>query len=428
MSIKKKILLIHPLGVNWMPGETDMSRIANIMPPLGLLSLAAWVEKTGHEAYVHDCYAFPNQDDKVFDYVKNISLDYVGFSTTTSSFLDAVRIAKKIKELNNSLKIIFGGVHISTLGERLMRDYPVIDFGVIGEGEKTLEAMMKNSADGFNHIPGLLLRDSDHIIATRPRSINELLDLDDLPFPAYDKLDGFPAIYKLPIFNYPKAPNTTVVSSRGCPYSCSYCDRTVFQRTFRFNSPEYMFDLVKHLNQKYGIRHINYYDDLFTLKRDRVETFCELMISSGLGVTFNCAARAEHIDLKLLKLMKKAGCWMMSLGIETGDPELLKLHRSNSDLEMIRKKVVMIRKAGIRTKGLFMMGLPGESEESIDKTINYALSLPLSDVNMAKFTPFPGAPLYKDIKKYGSFDENWELMNCTNFVFVAKNFTKERLE
>jgi radical SAM superfamily enzyme YgiQ (UPF0313 family) len=126
--------------------------------------------------------------------------------------------------------------------------------------------------------------------------------------------------------------------------------------------------------------------------------------------------------------MKKAGCWMISLGIETGDPELLKQHRSQSDLDMMRERVDWIRRAGIRAKGLFMLGLPGETEESIDKSIEYVLSLPLNEFNLAKFTPFPGSPLYRNIREHGAFNERWELMNCLNFVFVPRGFTEQRLE
>ncbi|MDH3974934.1 MAG: B12-binding domain-containing radical SAM protein [Deltaproteobacteria bacterium] len=427
-SKKRSILFIHPRGENWMPGEKDMSRIANIMPPIGLCSLAAWVEKHGHQAYIHDCYAFPGRDDKIMAQIASNPPDFIGFTSTTSSFLDAIRIAKQIREMRPEIPIIFGGVHITSMREKLMRHYPVIDYGVVGEGEIPLASLMESDFQDLSEIPGLLYRKADDIKFTGYGKKNQLLKLDELPFPAYGKLEGFPEAYKLPIFNYPKSPNATIVSSRGCPYQCSYCDRTVFQQSFRYNSARYMFDLVKHLNKEYGVRHINYYDDLFTLKRSRVVEFCELMINNKLGVTFNCAARSEHIDLDLLKLMKKAGCWMISLGIETGDPDLLALHRSNSDLQMIREKVALIRKAGIRTKGLFMVGLPGETEESIDKSINYALSLPLNDMNVAKFTPFPGSPAYDTIHDYGSFEENWEMMNCTNFIFIPRGFTKERLE
>ncbi len=425
---KRSILFIHPKGENWMPGEADMSRIANIMPPIGLCSLAAWVEKYGHEAFIHDCYAFPGRDDKIMAHISSNPPDFIGFTSTTSSFLDAERIARKIREIKPDIPIIFGGVHLTSMKEKLMTDYTVIDYGIVGEGEIPLLSLMDGDYGDISEIPGLLYRDGKEVKFTGYGKKNQLLTLDDLPFPAYGKLEGFPQAYKLPIFNYPKSPNATVVSSRGCPYQCSYCDRTVFQQSFRYNSAEYMYNLVKDLHENYGVRHINYYDDLFTLKRSRVVEFCELMIKGNLGLTFNCAARSEHVDLELLQLMKKAGCWMISLGIETGDPDLLKLHRSNSDLDMIREKVSLIRKAGIRVKGLFMVGLPGETEESIDKSIKYALDLPLNDINVAKFTPFPGSPIYDTINEYGSFDENWEMMNCTNFIFIPKGFTKERLE
>lgn len=428
MKTGKKILFIHPLGVNWQPGKSDMARIANIMPPIGLCSLAAWVEKHGHQAFIYDCYAFPGQDERILESVRRDPPDFVGITTTTSSFKDGVRIATLIRGINPGIKVIFGGVHVTAFREVLLRDYPIIDYAVVGEGELPLLALMDGQYASLNEVPALLYRDGGAIVFSGGGKHCQLEDLDELPFPAYHKLEGFPKAYKLPIFNYPLTPNVSVVSSRGCPYSCSYCDRSVFGRGFRGNSAGYMFRLVEHLNKNYGVRHINYYDDLFTLQRKRVVEFCNLLIESRIGITFNCAARSEHVDLEMLTLMKKAGCWMISLGIETGDPELLKKHRSNCDLEMIREKVALIHKAGIRVKGLFMIGLPGETEASIDKSIEYAMGLRLDDMNVAKFTPFPGSPLYADIRKYGTFNEDWELMNCTNVVFVANGFTEERLD
>ncbi len=433
MARKKKVLFIHPLGENWMPGVQDLSRVVNIMAPIGLLSLAAWVERHGHRADVHDCYAFPGQDDGIFAYLKEERPDYVGFSTTTSSFMDGIRLAQRVREARPGVKIVFGGVNMSALRERLLRDFPVIDYGVAGEGEQTLTALLEADGEGLRSIEGLLFRDREEVVFTGFRKAQ--LDMDSLPFPAYEKLQGFPKSYKLPLFSYPKAPNTTVITSRGCPYTCSYCDRSVFRRTYRYNSPEYMMELLAYLKKRFNIKHVNIYDDTFTLKKERVVKFCELKIRSGLKMTFNCAARTEQLDLDMLKTMKKAGCWMISLGIETGDPELLKRHRSylpssrmDNPLENIRAMVQLIKKAGIRVKGLFMLGLPGETEDSINKSMEYVFSLPLDDFNLSKLTPFPGAPIYADIRDHGSFEENWELMNALNFIFVPKGFTRERLE
>lgn len=431
---KKKILFVHPLGENWTAGEEkDMSRIANIMAPLGLLSLAAWIDKHGHHSKIHDCYAFPGQDEKIYEYIKNAQPEFIGFSTTTSSFLDGVRIAEKVKSIKHDIKVIFGGVHISALRDQLLKDYSVIDFGVVGEGEQTLLEIMENTHTDFSGIEGLIHRSNGEVIFNGFRK--KLIHMDDLPFPAYEKLHGFPKSYQLPIFSYPKAPNTTVITSRGCPYECSYCDRSVFRKTYRYNSPDYMVNLLIYLQKKFNIKHVNIYDDTFTLHRKRVMDFCELKIKSKLEMTFNCAARAEQIDLEMLKMMKKAGCWMVSLGIETGDLELLKKHRSylpkdkvENPLEDIREKILLIKKAGLRAKGLFMMGLPGETEKTIDQSMAYVFSLPLDEFNLAKLTPFPGAPLYSDVKNCGSFYEDWEMMNALNFVFIPQGFTLERLE
>lgn len=433
VSHKKKILLIHPLGENWITGQLDVTHLFNIMPPMGLLSLAAWIEKHGHRADIHDCYAFPGLDDRIFRFLRQERPDFVGITSTTSSFLDGIRLATRAKEVLPGVRTVFGGVHMSSLREQLLRDFPVIDYGVVGEGEQALLELMQADDRDLRSIEGLLFRDAGEVVFTGFRQ--SLLDLDTLPFPAYEKLQGFPDSYKLPIFSYPKAPNATIITSRGCPYTCSYCDRSVFRRTYRSNSPEYMIELMNTLQRRFNIKHVNIYDDTFTLKRKRVIDFCELKNKTGLNMTFNCAARTEQLDSEMLSVMKKAGCWMISLGIETGDPALLKRHRSflpnggtEDPLEKVRTMVHQIKRAGIRVKGLFMLGLPGETEESIEKSMEYVFSLPLDEFNLSKLTPFPGAPIYKDIREHGTFEENWELMNAMNFMFVPKGFTRERLE
>ena len=133
-GVKRKIVLIHPLGECWVAGEKDVARIANIMPPLGLCSLAAWVEQHGHQAFIHDCYAHPGDNEKIYDLVRTEQPEFVGFTATTSAFLDGIRIAEKIKAIAPNTTIVCGGAHISALRESLMKDYPVIDYGVVGEG------------------------------------------------------------------------------------------------------------------------------------------------------------------------------------------------------------------------------------------------------------------------------------------------------
>jgi radical SAM superfamily enzyme YgiQ (UPF0313 family) len=186
---------------------------------------------------------------------------------------------------------------------------------------------------------------------------------------------------------------------------------------------------MKHLRRHFGIRHINVYDDLFTTNRKRIGALCEMLTRRPLGVQFNCAVHAGHADDDLLSMLKDAGCLMISVGIESGDPELLERHKASVSLEQVRETVTRIQAAGMRAKGLFMMGLPGETEESFQRTSDFVLSLGLDDMNLSKFTPFPGAPCWQTIEEDGTFEEDWRQMNCLNFVFVPGAFeSRERLD
>jgi radical SAM superfamily enzyme YgiQ (UPF0313 family) len=422
----KKILLVHPLGYRADAAGHDISRIANIMPPLGLASIAAYLEQRGSSADIVDCYARPDSDKAIRDYLLAEQPAFIGLSCTTSSFHDGIRIAELARQTLPGIRTVFGGPHVSALKESLFPNFPAMDFAVIGEGEETMAELLRSGRDDPATVKGIIYRQGSEASFTGYRET--ALVLDDLPFPAYEKLAGFPHSYRLPIFNYPTTPNTSCISSRGCPYACSYCDRSVFRRSFRYNSATYLYEHLRYLQERFGIRHINFYDDQFTFNRQRVEEFTGLMIDRPLGMTFNCAVRAEHIDHDLLRRMKSAGCWMMSLGIESGDEELLAQHRQNADLDGLAVKIRMIKESGIRTKGLLMMGLPGENEASIRRSMKYVFSLPIDDFNLAKFTPFPGSPIYEKIHELGTFEEDWEKMDCMNFLFVTKGMTRERLE
>ncbi len=396
------------------------------MPPLGLASIAAFLAERGIDATIVDCYARPDSDQVIRDYLMEKRPAFLGLSCTTSGFLDGVRLGAFAKDVLPGIRVICGGPHVSALKMDAIAPFSAIDMLVLGEGEQTLADIMGCEPGEEWALSGVVCRLDDGEIRTSDAR-GAFLDLDALPFPAYEKLDGFPDAYRLPIFNYPTVPSTSCLSSRGCPYSCSYCDRSVFGRSYRYNSAEYLYEHLAYLKERFGIRHVNFYDDQFTYNRRRVVDFTRMVADRPLNMTFNCAVRAEHIDEELLASMKAAGCWMISLGIETGDAELLALHRKQADLDLLADKVRMISRAGIRTKGLFMIGLPGETEASVKRSNRYALSLPLDDINVSIFTPFPGTPLYEQADSLGNFEENWEKMDCMHFQFVPKDMTKERM-
>ncbi len=422
-----KVLFINPFGSNWIEGREDKSETAIRMAPNGLASMAAYLEKQGVETAIHDCRG-PVTRDSTRDLVALVSEfkpDIVGFTAVTSSFLNAYKIAEAIRMHSRHVMIAVGGVHVSALRGKILERFPAIDVLVTGEGEKAIAELAAGNSP--ETIQGLVFRDGSGIRDNGLRT--DLVELDTLPFPAYSKLDGFPRSYEAALFNYPKAPTATIISSRGCPYQCSYCDRSVYRRSFRYNSPEYLYEHMAYLKGEFGIRHIFFYDDLFTFNRERIEKFCGLLRAKPLGMTFNCAVRVGHADDELLRMLKASGCWMVSLGIESGAPEILARHKTKVNFVEMRDTVKRIQRAGIRAKGLFMMGLPGETEETIKMTTDFINGLELDDMNMTKFTPFPGSPLYQTIHDEGTFDEKWELMNCLNFVFVPKGIaSKERLD
>ena len=422
-----RVVLVHPKGSNWVPGRKDITATANRMAPLGLLSIAAWLDQEGNEVFVHDClgpHALKNNAAHA-ETILGYHPDLVGFSATTSGFLDGYDLAKLIKTACPEIQTVFGGVHVSSMGKVLLNDFKHIDFLCRGEGEVTLADL----ASGMEHrlIEGLIWRNGAQTVTNPTRPV--ITDLDTLPFPSYDKLNGFPKGYNLPLFSFILGPGATMVTSRGCPYQCSYCDRSVFKKGYRFNSAEYIYEHMLYLRKQFGVRHINIYDDLFTANRSRTLDLCSLLIQKPLGMQFNCAIRVGQIDDPLLKMLKKAGCLMLSLGIETGDPALLEFHKPGVHLEEVGDAVKQIQANNLRAKGLFMMGLPGDTEASIRKTSDYVMSLDLDDMNMSKFTPFHGAPIWSRIHEFGTFDQDWRKMNCINFVFVPKGIdSKEKLE
>ena len=204
----------------------------------------------------------------------------VGFAGIISAFLDGYTIASKLKASHPHIQTVFGGVHISALGSQLLQEFPHIDFLCMGEGEETVLAL----AEGYTpaSIAGLIWRDGETICANPVRE--HIADLDSLPFPAYEKLDGFPQQYSLPLFSYIKAPGGTMITSRGCPYQCSYCDRSVFQRGYRYNSAEYIYEHIKYLHKQFGIPPFDLSSPPSPLQRKKIKTKKQHKINKTLRI------------------------------------------------------------------------------------------------------------------------------------------------
>ncbi|MDR2678326.1 MAG: B12-binding domain-containing radical SAM protein [Zoogloeaceae bacterium] len=418
-----RVTLVHPAGFNFVPGQPDFTVLANRMAPIGILQLASWLEKHGHPTQVHDCLGplAPRGIEANAEAILATDPEMVGFSATTSGFMDAADMAAYIKQKRPHVRIMFGNVHVSSIGAPILDHFPEIDYLSVGEGEGATLDLANDLAPA--DIPNIIYRDGTGRAVSNPRR-PRILDLDELPFPAYEKLAGFPQGYHLPLFSYAKRWGATMVSSRGCPYTCSFCDRTVFERLYKYNSPQYVHDHFRHLRDHFGVHHINIYDDLFTAHQKRVHELCELLIAKPLGMDFNCAIRTGHTSDELLALLKRAGALMVSMGIESADPAMMARHKAGVTLEAVKKTVEQIHAAGLRAKGLFIFGLPGETPETLKATSDFILELDLDEMNMTKFCPMYGAPLWDECVsgREGDFIEDWRLMNCLNFVFKPKGF------
>ena len=417
-----RVTLVQPAGFNFVPGQPDFSVLANRLAPIGILSLASWLERHGHAVTVIDCLG-PHAPEGTAAHAEAILAsrpELVGFSTTTSGFMDALDMAEIVKARAPAVRTIFGNVHVSSIGAPLLAHFPEIDYLCVGEGEGTLLDLAEGRP--ASEIDNLVYRDGERVV-TNPRRAR-IQNLDELPFPAYEKLAGFPRKYHLPLFSHEKRWGATMVTSRGCPYTCSFCDRTVFERRYKYNSADYMVEHMRYLRDRFGVHHINFYDDLFTAHRKRVSEFCEGLIDRPLGVDFNCAIRTGHTSLEQLQALKAAGALMVSLGIESADPGMMERHKTGVTLDEVRETVELIHRAGLRAKGLFIFGLPGETPATLRATSDFILSLDLDEMNMTKFSPMYGAPIWNECRngEAGDFDEDWRLMNCLNFVLRPSGF------
>ncbi len=424
----KKIVFINPPYERIAKGYAFVKHITNNAPSLGLLHLAAEVRLRGYVPRIIESDIFNLSVEEVVDEVEKDQPAYVGITLFTVGVWNAAAISREIKKRLPQTVIIVGGPHISSMGEETMERFREFDYAVNGEGEMVLLELLAVLETGGNpfSVPGLIFRKGPFVNKTPGRPINK--NLDDLALPAWDLLPDFPRAYIPAIYDYPRGPVATIAASRGCPFHCKFCDTSTFGNSVRFYSPKVVFQMMQHLKEKYGVRHIMFVDDLFVASRLRVNELCRLLIDSKLGLTWSCTSRVDTIKPDTLALMKKAGCWEISFGLETGSNELLKKMDKAARVEISEQAVNWTAAARIRTKGLFMLGYPGETVETIEQTKAFVRRIPMTIMNLSKFTPYPGSPIYRDLYGTNIRDDHWERMNGMNFVWAPEGMTVEELD
>ena len=330
-------------------------------------------------------------------------------------------------------KTIAFGTHVTPIPRESLRPYPNLDFVLVGEPDLTIRDLLDHlegkidqrsseivnlfdqhdpsyqpaiDEDGkvdMSGIKGLAWRDGDEIVINFPRPF--IKDLDSMPIPMHELLPL--QEYRMPLI---KGPFTFIVTSRGCPAGCTYCIKHVsYQYSARLRSPELIMEELWEL-KKLGINNIHMYADLFTVNRDQVIDLCERMIAEKIEIKWTCNSRVDYVDEEMLLLMGRAGCWLISWGIESGNEQILKHAHKGAYPDKAERALLWAKKARIKNWGYFIIGLPGETEETIRETIDFSKNLPLDIALFHVAAPYPGTPFFFEVVENGWFRSGtrWE--------------------
>jgi radical SAM superfamily enzyme YgiQ (UPF0313 family) len=386
--MEKELLLVNPFSSN-----------PNPMIPLGLGFLAAVAREDGFSTQVVDAWAEGlSTDDRLRRRLAGLHSPHVaGVSILTPNLQGARQAVSVVRALFPKTLIVIGGPHVSALAQETLNEFPEADLAVFGEGEVTLREILAaylRTGQTPKDLPGTIWQESGTVAAGPPRG--PIRDLDSLPRPARDL---FPIDAYRPHLPYGQRRRyMNEITSRGCPFHCAYCSKSVFGDSYRAFSPERVVDDIRELVARYHVREIHFYDDDLTINRKRTVEIMERLIAAKLDLIWSCTTRCDLVDAELLGLMKKAGCWMISYGIESGNEALRDTVEKGVSREQIEAAVRETKRAGIKVTGYFMIGLPGETEETVKETMIFADRLKLHYVNWAVLTVYPGSPFYLDIK------------------------------
>jgi len=428
------ILLINPPSFNELMGNNPsiIESERGYNPPLGLLFLAGYLlEKTAHKVYVIDSQVEELTYDTLEQRIKNIDFEVVGITAMTFTLIDVIKTINIVKKIKPESKLVLGGPHVNIYARETI-NIKGVDFVVLGEGEKIFAKLIDNIYDfkKLKNIKGLVYKNKDGTIVHTglPDLISEN-ELNKLPFPKreltpYKKYTSILA---------KRTPITTLFTSRGCPYKCSFCNRPHLGSRFRAMSAERVVQEIEEcLNL--GINEFLVYDDTFTVRRDRVKKICDLIIKKDLDIGFDIRARVDTLDEELLQLLKKAGCRGIHYGIEAGTEKILKVLRKGITLQKAKEIFELTKKYKIQTLAYFMIGSPEETIEDIFETFRVSKWLKPDFIHMTILTPFPATDIYIQGLSNGVFkndvwkkfaknpDENFE-PPCWE-----ENFTRQELE
>ncbi|MGC9330821.1 MAG: B12-binding domain-containing radical SAM protein [Bacteroidales bacterium] len=414
MKKKYKCILFSP-HFKYVEGSI-YREVSNLDPPLGLISLSAFLIDKGFETMVFDLNteiksnieipAFLNKMEKNYD----LSDVVFGISFLTPYAYSSYEIAKQLKIKFPDKKIIAGGAHATFMADEVLKSN-LVDIVVRGEGEYSLLEIVQGKA--LSEINGISYTEKENNgrIVNNPER-ERIKNINSLPLPSYHLLKIHK--YKPILGSYRKLPSANIITSRGCPGKCTFCCKT-FGRRVSFKSPDTIIKEIKLLIRDYNVKHINIYDDTFTLNKKRVLAFCDLLIKENLKIEWTCFARIDTMDEQVLRKMKQAGCYQIMYGVENFNQEILDSLSKGLQVEKIEEVLRLTRKVGIISRASVMVGHTKDTWETYRNNIKALKRLKPDILVSSIFTPIPGSELYTWAK------ENNRLLSTDWSKFAGNN-------
>lgn len=363
------------------------------VPPLGLLYVAGALERAGRRVAVVDAQAEGLDEARFVERVRALGAPVIGLSGMTPM---RARIARTIELVRpHTERIVLGGVHATRFADTVLDEFPALDAAVVGEGEEVAPALLDWWDRGGAVPAGVVARGQPFTEAPVPKELDAL---------------ARPARHLVPHdrYSYPfqtASGFTTLISSRGCPFRCTFCDKTVSGSGWRARSPGDVVDELQEIRERYDLGYVCIFDDNFTLRRSRVVAICEEILRRNLRIAWKCEARVDGVDEPLAALMARAGCRTIAFGVESGNQESLDFLKKDQQLPRMRRAIAACRAAGIETVGYVLVGIPGETPTSSLQTLRFAVESELDFIQFSTLSPFPGTELYDQARAEGWFRE-----------------------
>lgn len=386
--------------------------------PFGITSIATALQKEGHDVVVYDmdCNNNPSKIDytqlpeyyqaylqsfknsshpiwqEALEVIKGFNADVVGIAVWTPYAASAFHMAKICKQINSSCPVVVGGAHATVKAHEILDISPNVDYVIRGEGEVTISELIRaleSDHNNLNSIQGLSFRYQGNIRHNPER--NAIKNLDDYPFPDRSLLINEQ--------KYTPEDMGLIMTSRGCPFVCSYC--ATHAKKISYRSIDHIINEIKFLKEKYHTTQITFKDDSFTVNKRRVKQLCDRMIIEKLNINWECNTRVDLVTEELVLLMKKAGCNSIKVGIESGSRRILQQIHKGITLEQIRSAAELFKKIGIYWTGYFLMGVPDETIEDVNKTLEFMYDIAPDFASIGVYEPYPGTSMFNEAAKKG---------------------------